>query len=154
MGYTANVLVRIFISLVVIFDALTATFGSSVFSPAAAGYEKAFHVGTEVGTLGTSLFVLGYAFGPVIWAPLSELYGRRIPIIVGAFGFGVFALAVAVAKDIQTIMICRFFNGLFGSCPLAVVAAIFADIFNNEERGLAVACFSASIFMGPLIGMT
>jgi MFS transporter, DHA1 family, multidrug resistance protein len=51
----------------------------------------------------------------------------------------------------QTILIYRFFDGLFGSCPLAVVAAIFADMYSNETRGLAIACFSATIFMGPLL---
>ena len=61
----------------------------------------------EVGTLGTSLFVLGYAFGPIIWAPFSELYGRRLPIIIGSFGFGIFAIGVATAQNIQvSIFLC------------------------------------------------
>tara|TARA_R110002003_G_scaffold3360_3_gene25201 strand:- start:1209 stop:1853 length:645 start_codon:yes stop_codon:yes gene_type:complete len=58
---------------------------------------------------------------------------------------------VAVGKDLQTILICRFFAGLFGSSPLAIVAAVFADMFNNKLRGLAVAVFSATVFMGPLL---
>ena len=48
----------------------------------------------------------------VLWAPLSELYGRRIPIILAGFGFGIFNIAVAVSKDVQTLMISRFFGGL------------------------------------------
>lgn len=48
-------------------------------------------------------------------------------------------------------MICRFFAGLFGSCPLTVVAAVFADMFNNALRGLAIAVFSVMVFMGPLL---
>ncbi len=84
-------------------------------------------------------------------APFSELYGRRLPLVIGAFGFSIFAIAVAVAKDLQTIMIGRFFGGIFGSCPLAVVAAAFADMFNNKVRGLAVAVFAATVFMGPLM---
>lgn len=88
---------------------------------------------------------------PTFRGPLSELHGRRLPIIIASFGFGVFGIAVAVAKDLQTIMICRFFNGIFGSCPLAVVAAVFADMYNNETRGLAVATFAATVFMGPLL---
>lgn len=86
-----------------------------------------------------------------MWAPGSELYGRKPPIIVAAFGFAVFNIAVAVAKDLQTILICRFFAGLFGSCPLTVVAAVFADMFNNKLRGLAIAVFSVMVFMGPLL---
>lgn len=86
-----------------------------------------------------------------MWAPISELYGRRPPLVIAAFGFSIFSIAVAVAKDIQTVMICRFFAGLCGSSPLAIVAAVFADMFSNELRGLAVAVFSATVFMGPLM---
>jgi len=86
-----------------------------------------------------------------MWAPMSELYGRKNPLVIAGFGFAVFSLAVAVGKDLQTILICRFFAGLFGSCPLAVVAAVFADIFDNHMRGLAIAVFSACVFMGPLL---
>ena len=79
---------------------------------------------------------------------MSELYGRRVPLIIAAFGFGVFNVAVGASKDYQTLVISRFFAGLFGSCPLTIVAAVFADMFNNEIRGVAVACFSATIING------
>lgn len=138
------------IAAVLAFNSLCATFGSSVFSNASQYASREF-IGTagEVATLMTSLYVLGYAFGPIIWAPLSELYGRKLPILIGTFGFGVFSIGVAVAKDIQTVQICRFFSGLFGSCPLAVVAAVFSDMFNNKQRGISIAVFAATVFMGP-----
>lgn len=142
---------KLLLSMILAFDALSATMGSSIFSAATAGIVHDFHIGREVATLGTSLFVLGYAFGPIIWAPFSELYGRRLPLVIGAFGFGVFAIGTAAAKDKQTVFLTRFFGGLFGSSPLAVVAAAFADMYNNRTRGLAIACFSATVFMGPLL---
>lgn len=94
---------------------------------------------------------MGYAFGPLLWAPISELNGRRLPIIVAMLGFGIFNTAVAVSKDLQTLMISRFFSGVFGSCPLAVVAAIFSDIYNSQTRGPAIAMFSSTVFLGPLL---
>lgn len=142
---------KLWIGGILAFDSLAATFGSSVFSSATLVVSAQFGVGSEVGTLATSFYVLGYAFGPIIWAPFSELYGRKPPILVGAFGFAIFSVAIAVAKDLQTILICRFFSGLFGSCPLAVVAAVFTDMFNNAQRGIAVAIFAATVFMGPLL---
>ena len=142
---------KLFLSAILAFDAISATMGSSIFSAATPQIVEDFHVGREVATLGTSLFVLGYAFGPILWAPMSELYGRRLPLLVGSFGFSIFAVATAVGKDLQTVMLGRFFGGLFGSCPLAVVAAAFADMYNNRTRGLAIACFSATVFMGPLL---
>ena len=103
----------------------------------------------EVSTLGISLYVLGFATGPIIWAPLSELSGRRMPLLVGMFGFGLFSIAVATAKDFQTIMLCRYFSGFFSASPLAVVPACFADMFNNEHRGIAITAFAMAVFVGP-----
>lgn len=95
--------------------------------------------------------MLGFATGPLVWAPASELYGRKWPIIISSFTFSIFNLAVAVAKDAQTVFICRFFSGFSGACPLTVVGAVFADMFNNRQRGLAVTVFSIAVFAGPLL---
>ena len=67
------------------------------------------------------------------------------------FGFSIFSIATAVAKDLQTVLLSRFFAGAFGSCPLAVVAAVFSDMFDNKTRGLAVTVFSMTVFTGPLL---
>jgi MFS transporter, DHA1 family, multidrug resistance protein len=111
-----------------------------------------FHVSPEVATLSTSLFVLGYAFGPMLWGPMSELSGRKLPILIAMFGFTVFSAGVATGKDLQTILLCRFFSGVMGSSPLSIVAAIFADMFDNEHRGVAIAVFAMCVFMGPMLG--
>jgi MFS transporter, DHA1 family, multidrug resistance protein len=83
---------------------------------------------------------------------MSELYGRRLPILIAMFGFTVFSAGVATAKDLQTIMLCRFFSGIMGSSPLSIVAAIFADMFDNAHRGQAIAVFAMCVFMGPILG--
>ncbi|KZZ94940.1 major facilitator superfamily [Moelleriella libera RCEF 2490] len=133
------------------YTTLTAAFTSSIFSSATTIVADEYGVGSEVGLLGTTFYVLGFAFGPTLWAPMSELRGRRLPIVISMFGFSLFSIACATGKDIQTILICRFFSGFFGACPLAVVAAVFSDMFDNRTRGIAVALFSMSTFTGPLL---
>ena len=117
-----------FLSVILGYTTLVSAFASSLFSAATAQVALVFGVSTEVGLLGLSLYVLGFATGPILWAPLSELRGRKLPLLVAMFGFTIFQIAVAVGKDLQTVLICRFFGGVFGSCPLAVVAAIFSDV--------------------------
>lgn len=133
------------------FTTLVSAFASSIFSTATQVVAASFGVSTEVGVLGLSLYVLGFATGPILWAPLSELKGRRLPLIGAMFGFSIFSVATATAKDLQTVMLTRFFAGVFGSCPLAVVAAIFSDMFDNKTRGLAITVFSMTVFTGPLL---
>lgn len=143
---------KLIIATVLVFFSLAATFASSIFSAGATYVGEEFNVGREVTTLGTSLFVLGYAVGPSVFAPISELYGRRVPIIIAAFSFGIFNTAVAVAKDYQTLILGRFFAGFFGSAPLAICGAVFADMFDNKTRGIAIAAFSATLMAGPFSG--
>lgn len=69
-----------------------------------------------------------------------------MPLIVSSFLFSIFVIAVATGKDIQTVLICRFFAGFMGACPLTNVGAVFADLFNNAQRGLAITAFSALVF--------
>lgn len=130
---------------------MVAAFGSSIFSAATTAVGAEFGVSSEVGLLGVSLYVLGFAFGPTLWAPLSELKGRRLPVIISMFGFSIFMIATATAKDLQTVLICRFFGGFFGACPIAVVAAVFSDMFDNRTRGAAITLFSMAVFTGPLL---
>lgn len=133
------------------FTTLTSAFTSSIFSAGTASIAEEFGVSSEVGLLGVSFYVLGFAFGPTLWAPFSELSGRRLPLVISMFGFSIFTIACATGKDLQTILICRFFAGFFGACPLAVVAAVFSDMFNNATRGIAITIFSMAVFTGPLL---
>ncbi|KAI9718318.1 MAG: hypothetical protein M1828_006783 [Chrysothrix sp. TS-e1954] len=128
------------------------TFASSVFSTAVQPTMKEFGVSEEVMILGTALFVLGFAWGPPIWGPFSELYGRRPPLFIGYFIFAIFNIPVAVAQNLYTIMICRFFGGFFASAPLAIVGGILADMWNPVDRAYALSTFAGATFIGPACG--
>jgi DHA1 family multidrug resistance protein-like MFS transporter len=130
----------------------TVTFASSVFSNATVPTAKLFHVSTEVTTLGTSLFVLGFAVGPLIWGPFSEVFGRKLPLFTGYTLFAIFQIPVAVAVNLETMMVCRFFGGVFASAPLAIVGGALADFFEAVDRGVAVCVFAGATFIGPIAG--
>lgn len=126
------------------------TFTSAIFSTAINATSRKFHVSTEVMTLGTSLFLVGFVFGPIVWGPLSEAYGRRVPLILGTLAMCLFQVGVAVAPNLYTIMICRFFAGVFGSAPLAVVGGALADFWDPVQRGITVGIYTMCTFIGPV----
>ncbi|KAJ5083525.1 hypothetical protein N7456_012952 [Penicillium angulare] len=128
------------------------TFATSVFSTATTVTAKEFNVSTEVMVLGTSLSLFGFALGPLCWAPMSELYGRRFPLFIGYAIFAIFQIPVAVAHNLQQIMIFRFLIGVFGCSPLAVVGGAMADIWDPVDRAVAIAMFSCATFLGPILG--
>lgn len=93
--------------------------------------------------------MLGFAAGTVIWAPASELRGRKWPLAIAMLIGGILTLGSAVAKDIQTLLICRFFAGICGSSQLTVVPGVLADLFDSTYRGIAISLYALTVFAGP-----
>ncbi|GFR46863.1 hypothetical protein Agub_g8504 [Astrephomene gubernaculifera] len=131
---------------------LAVGFCSSAYAGAAGDVMLKFDVTPEVATLGVSMFVLGFALGPLLWAPLSELFGRRPLLIYTYFGLTAFNIGCAVAPNMPALIVLRFFAGAFGSSPLTNAGAIIADMFDAKTRGLALCLFASAPFMGPVIG--
>ncbi|KAG5417938.1 hypothetical protein I9W82_004266 [Candida metapsilosis] len=132
-------------------SAFCISIGSALFAEASEDLMRVFHIGWTVATLGTSLFVFGFAAGPVIYGPLSELFGRKMVLIPSSLGYTLFCFAVATAKDVQTVMLCRFFAGFIGAAPLVVAPAVMADMFGARTRGTAITLFAMVLFGGPML---
>ncbi|OJJ32626.1 hypothetical protein ASPWEDRAFT_116391 [Aspergillus wentii DTO 134E9] len=147
--YNWSLCTRIFLVCILCYGTFVGSFASAVFSAAISPVSAEFNVSSEVASLGVTLYVLGFAAGPTVWAPGSELIGRRWPLSIGLLGCGIFNIACAAGKDIQTIMICRFFAGFFSASPVSVVPAVFADLFNNAQRGVVMSVFCMAVFIGP-----
>ncbi|KAF2724072.1 MFS general substrate transporter [Polychaeton citri CBS 116435] len=140
------------ITLISAAQCFVVSFASSVWSTATEVTAEEFHVSREVMTLGVAVYVAGFAAGPLFFGPVSEAYGRIRPIVYGFLAFAIFQIPVAVATNLQTIFVCRFFAGCFGSAPLAIDPGLFVDMFDHKGRGTAMAVYAAAIFVGPAMG--
>lgn len=137
-------------------SAVSISIASATFAEGIDEVMNDFNVGTTVATLGTSFFVLGFSAGPVIWGPLSELYGRKPILVVSAFGMLCFSVAAGAGKDIQTVLISRFFSGFMGASPLVAAPAAMADMYSKLTRGMAMIHFGwlmlGASMLGPTVG--
>ncbi|KAF3064394.1 putative transporter C36.03c [Daldinia childiae] len=131
---------------------LAVTFVSTAYSGGIGEVIREFRVDEEIAILGISLFVLGFAVGPLLWAPLSEMYGRQLLFFVTYGCLTAFNAGAAGAPNIQSLIILRFFAGTIGSSPLTNSGGVIADMFTARDRGLATAIFATAPFLGPSIG--
>jgi multidrug resistance protein len=92
------------------------------------------------------------AFGPLIWAPLSEIYGRLYVYHGTNVGFIVFTIACAVAPSLSSLIGFRFVAGFFGSCIIANGAGSFADMMPPQRRGVFLSLYILGPICGPVIG--
>ncbi|CCC13860.1 hypothetical protein SMACR_07497 [Sordaria macrospora] len=131
---------------------MSASWASSSYSAGTALVSKEFHVGHQVAVLGTSIFLVGFGIGPLLWAPLSEVFGRRVAVFVPMFFAICFSFGSATAKDYQTLMITRFFGAFFASAPVTNTGGVLGDLFSPAERGIAMAGYAMAVVGGPAIG--
>ncbi|KAI8674965.1 MFS domain-containing protein [Fusarium keratoplasticum] len=140
------------IVFIVSFASFCVTAASSIYTSTYAQMQAEFGNSRIVSTLGLSLFVLGIALGPLFMSPLSEFYGRRPIYLVSWTMYVIWIIPQAVAKNIETVLVGRFFDGFAGSAFLAVSGGTVGDLFAPNELQAPMLMFSIAPFVGPSIG--
>ncbi|TVY47732.1 Efflux pump [Lachnellula occidentalis] len=126
---------------------------SSMFAPGVPALMKEFNsTNSSLASFVVTIFVLGLAMGPIVFAPLSEIYGRLYIQHLGLVGFLVFTIACGVSSNLNMLIGFRLMQGIFGSVPLTNAGGVIADMVRQEVRGFAMAMFTFGVLLGPVIG--
>lgn len=126
---------------------------STMVAPALSQIRKDLNIPTDAETqLVLSIYVLAYAVGYFLWAPLSEVYGRK-PILQAAnVWFCVWNLVCGFSKNEATITVARFFSGCGAASSLALGTGTMGEIWRPAQRGRSLAVLSTFTLLGPCIG--
>jgi multidrug resistance protein len=112
-----------------------------------------FHsTSTITTTFSVSVYVLGYAIGPLFFSPLSEMYGRQIILNIATVHFVVWQIGCALAPNISSLIAFRLFAGMGGSACLTLGGGAISDMFKKEHRGSAMSIFTFGPLFGPVLG--
>lgn len=66
--------------------------------------------------------------------------------------FVVWQIGCALAPNVETMIICRFFAGIGGVGCITLGAGIIADLFPVEKRGIATSIWGIGPLIGPVVG--
>ncbi|KAH8819879.1 MFS transporter [Xylogone sp. PMI_703] len=126
---------------------------SSMFAPGVDQVLSEFNTTSNIlASLVVSIYILGYVVGPLILAPLSEMYGRLYIYHGSNFLFVIFTIACAVSDNLSMLIVFRFLSGAVGSAPLTIGGGTFGDLFSVTERGAAMSIWALGPLLGPVIG--
>ncbi|KAG6363877.1 hypothetical protein INS49_008980 [Diaporthe citri] len=132
---------------------LVTPFASSILSPGIASLMAEFGEAQQiVGSMTVSIYLLGYVVGPMVLAPMSEIYGRRPVLTAANVFFCCWQIGCALAPDISTLIVFRFFSGVGGAGCLTLGGAVIGDLFRPEQRGFAMGIWTFGPLIGPILG--
>lgn len=66
-------------------------------------------------TFSLTVYILGFSLGPLLFAPLSELYGRALVYRICLFAFLIMTLGCGLSRSIEMLVAFRFLAGSFGA---------------------------------------
>nr|POE90252.1 efflux pump bik6 [Quercus suber] len=84
---------------------------------------------------------------------MSEVYGRKWPVVLPFFVATMFSFVTASANSIQTVLITRFLTGFFGCASITCTGGVFVDLWDASQRGNAIVGYTFAVCWIPLTGI-
>ena len=115
-------------------------------------------LGAGIGAVQWSLtaFFLSLGVGQLLYGPVSDMLGRRPPLVFGLVVFSLASVGCALASNIETLVALRFVQGLGAAAGMAIPRAVVRDLHTGTEAArlmsLLMLVFSVSPILAPLVG--
>ncbi|THH31093.1 hypothetical protein EUX98_g3090 [Antrodiella citrinella] len=140
-------------TFVISFYTLIPPLASSMMAPALPEIAERFDITSPtVVALTLSIFLLTFAFGPLIFGPLSEIYGRKWILHIANLLSLAFNTACGFVPTTGALIGMRVLAGFVGSAPVTIGGSVISDLFSPEDRGSAMAIYTLGPLLGPGIG--
>ena len=138
--------------------ASTGMLATNIFLPSLATMAADLQVSSAAITSTISVFLAIFAFGQLIVGPLSDRFGRQIPVLVGLCLFLLGTIWCAFAGDLASLLVGRAIQAS-GACAATVLSrAIARDLFDGQALAKITASITiataAAPGLSPLVGST
>lgn len=125
-----------------------------MYLPAFTSIATALNTSVANVTLSLSSFFVGISIGQLLYGPLLERYGRKIPLYFGLTLYAVSALACATAMSIEALIIFRFLQALGGCVGMVASRAMVRDLFDVKDNAKVFSTLMLVIAVSPIIAPT
>lgn len=139
------------LSFVIILSALMAftSLSTDIYLPAMPLMAQDLHGNAELTITG---FLMGFCVAQLIWGPLSDHFGRRLPLFIGMALFMIGSVGCALSTDISQIVFWRVFQAL-GACTGPMLArAMIRDLFSRTRAAQMLSTLMIIMAIAPIAG--
>jgi len=146
------------LTLILILGSLAALGPLSIdmYLPAFPDMSRSFDASASLIQLSLTACMLGMALGQLIVGPLSDVRGRKRPLMIALLAYLLASLACAMAPTIEVLIALRFIQGAAGASGIVISRAIVRDLFEGPELTRFFAALSlvngTAPILAPVIG--
>jgi len=122
--------------------------------PALQAIGTTLQVSSASTALTLSLFLIGFAFGPVVLGPLSDRFGRRPILLAGCGLFAGAGIGCAVASSLPVLLLWRLLEGIGAGAGSTLSLAIVRDLFDGATARARLSYVATVGSIAPMIAPT
>ena len=151
---TTNVLAnngRLFLVLFLGVLAAIGPFVMDLYLPAMPGVVTYFNTSMSTVQLSLTSCMIGLAIGQLIIGPLSDKYGRKMPLLICITIFTLSGIGIVMAENIQTLIAFRFLQGISSAGGVVIARAAAADLYEGQEMARFFALLMSVNGVAPII---
>ena len=143
---------KIFQVIQIFFLALICPMASSMFAPAIDTIADDFHTSKQIVLIGQTGFMIGLGTGPLLLAPMSETFGRRVLFVFNLAVFTLLQIPTALSPNVASFIAFRTLGGFVGSVGVANGGGSIFDMFETHERAQVLGVYLVGPLFGPTLG--
>nr|WP_154984210.1 multidrug effflux MFS transporter [Paenibacillus xylanexedens] len=104
-----------------------------MYLPALPTLADEFGSSTSYAQLSLTACMIGLALGQLLAGPLSDVRGRRIPLIAGLVLYTIASILCLVSPTMGSFVVLRFIQGLAGAAGIVIARAVVRDVYEGPE---------------------
>ena len=131
-------------------------FAIDMYLPALPSIGQSLNASMGAVQLSLMAFFISLGIGQIIYGPVSDMVGRKLPLYFGLLLFAAGSVGCALAPDIHTLVVLRFIQGLGACAGMVIPRAVVRDLHTGHDAArlmsLLMLVFSVSPILAPLAG--
>lgn len=104
--------------------------------------------------LSLTAYLVGIAFGQLLYGPLLDRFGRKRPLYVGLAVYILASIACVFTESINALIFMRFLQALGGCAGIVSAQALVRDLFPANKTAQAFSLITLVISVSPMIAPT
>ncbi|GAB3919154.1 multidrug effflux MFS transporter [Larkinella terrae] len=129
-------------------------FSIDMYLPGFPAIAKSLHTTIDQVQLSLTAYLIGISFGQLLYGPLLDRYGRKVPLYAGLVLYLFASLGCAVTSSIETLIVMRLLQALGGCVGLVAAQALVRDLFPVTQTAQVLSLLVLVMAVSPMIAPT
>ncbi|MFG1378735.1 multidrug effflux MFS transporter [Xanthobacter autotrophicus] len=129
-----------------------ASISTDLYLPAMPAMGRSLAASAGMIELTVSGYLIGFALGQLLWGPISDRYGRRLPLSIGLVLFVIGSAGCALSYDAWTMISWRMVQAVGASAGVVLSRAMVRDLYEGPRAAQMMSTLMTVMAIAPLVG--